>query len=272
MNREPTVFYSWQSDRPNGTNRGMISDAIEAALKAMKLKGKQSLRSDAATNDEPGTPNIPFAIFTKISSSAIFVGDVTIVQSRPTRGRKAPNPNVLIELGYAVRCLGWKRIILVMNAHFGGPELLPFHLQQHLFPLTYTFGPRSRDKAGTRSLLAKSLTAKIAQVVAAEHLQVERMLQGLDHHCAGFLYAAKEQNLPHFNGDGKDSAMIQRLLEVGVIYLNLGNNQKYAYEWTYLGGLVRDECHKRAQTATVPETQPAAGGAALASGGEARSK
>ena len=36
VNMQRMVFYSWQSDRPNGTNRGFIMEALERATKAIQ--------------------------------------------------------------------------------------------------------------------------------------------------------------------------------------------------------------------------------------------
>ena len=229
------------------------------------MKAQQALRPDSDIQGEPGSPNIPSVIFNKIEASAIFVGDVTIAQNWYA-GRRGPNPNVLIELGYAVHCLGWERIILVMNSHYGAAKHLPFHLQQHSFPFSFESAPANPDRATPRKGLADQFAARIGEVLAYDHLQAERMLQKLDFRCAMFLAAAKEQAVPYFNDDkDKFSPEIQRLLEVGIVYLNLGKDKTYAYEWTYLGGLARDECHKRTLTAKpaapakvdlVPEAAP----------------
>lgn len=51
------------------------------------------------------------------------MADVSITgrgEKRPT-----PNPNVLIELGYAFKALGHERVILVFNRAFGKIEELP---------------------------------------------------------------------------------------------------------------------------------------------------
>ena len=33
--------------------------------------------------------------------------------------KKSPNPNVMVELGYAVKTLGWERIICLCNTDYG---------------------------------------------------------------------------------------------------------------------------------------------------------
>jgi hypothetical protein len=48
-------------------------------------------------------------------------------------GKRAPNPNVLVEYGYALARHGVQRLLLVMNTAFGSPSELPFDLR-HLRP------------------------------------------------------------------------------------------------------------------------------------------
>lgn len=84
---------------------------------------------DRDTQNVPGAPDIGATILAKIDAAAVFVADVTIVGNTVT-GKPAPNPNVLVELGYALKTLGWSRILLVQNTAFGAPETLPFDLRQ----------------------------------------------------------------------------------------------------------------------------------------------
>ena len=39
-----------------------------------------------------------------------------------------PNPNVMLELGYATHVVGWDRVICVLNSDFGAPENMPFDI------------------------------------------------------------------------------------------------------------------------------------------------
>ncbi len=123
------VFYSWQSDLPSRGNRGLIGDALERAIRAIANDEAASLEPvlDRDTAGLGGTPDIAHSILAKISAADVFVADVSIV-SEGTR-RPSPNPNVLVELGYAAAELGWENIVLVQNTAFGGPELLPFDLR-----------------------------------------------------------------------------------------------------------------------------------------------
>ena len=123
------IFYSWQSDSPSNTNRNLISTALEKAI--------DDIKKDVATAIEPvidrdtlgvaGSPDISHSIFSKIDAASVFVCDISIIDSEAAR--PTPNPNVLVELGYAVKALGWNRVIMVMNTEYGKPEALPFDLR-----------------------------------------------------------------------------------------------------------------------------------------------
>ncbi len=250
MSEQPTVFYSWQSDREGRTNRSLIEAAIELAVKEKSLAAQQSLRLDADTKGIPGSPNIPAVLFEKISSSAIFVGDVTLVHNRNAGRRRTPNPNVLLELGFASHCLGWKRVVLVMNTHFGAAERLPFDLQQHRFPICYASAPEDTSRAEVRKDLASRLAAAFGDALVHDHLQAERMMRRLDRSSFALLVKAKAESWPWFNDDeGTITAEVRRLLDVGAIYLNPGRDHTYAYHFTYLGELTRDLCFARSRVA-----------------------
>lgn len=129
-----TIFYSWQSDLPNNTNRSFIESVINKAINMINRKETYELDLclERDTQGTPGSPNIVKTILEKISTCDIFVADISIVTGDfAKQQRPSPNPNVLIELGYAIACLGWERIILFCNEIYGTNEKLPFDIQQH---------------------------------------------------------------------------------------------------------------------------------------------
>src|SRR5262245_60249296 len=120
MPAQQTVFYSWQSDSPNSVNRGFIADCLERALKEVRVDEELRLDPclDRDTSGVPGSPDIAATIFEKIGAADIFVADVTFINP-PGSKRRTPNPNVMVELGYAAARLGWDRIICVFNRASG---------------------------------------------------------------------------------------------------------------------------------------------------------
>jgi len=128
------IFYSWQSDLPNNTNRGFIESVIEKAIKNTNSADRYDLEPtiDRDTKDVPGAPNITQTLIEKIKTCDAFVADISIVTGRlSTDERPSPNPNVLLELGYAIALLGWEKIVLFYNEAYGEGEDLPFDIRQH---------------------------------------------------------------------------------------------------------------------------------------------
>lgn len=124
-----TLFYSWQSDISVKDNKNYIETCLRKALRKLKREISVELNIDRATDKKIGTIDISNSIFTKINTANIFVADITIINGKTRKYKKTPNPNVLIELGYAARTIGWENIICVLNTKYGLPELLPFDIR-----------------------------------------------------------------------------------------------------------------------------------------------
>tara|TARA_R110002051_G_C8644741_1_gene486694 strand:+ start:93 stop:1097 length:1005 start_codon:yes stop_codon:yes gene_type:complete len=134
MNSKFKVFYSWQSDLDKSTNLNAIRSCLRIVANEFEEKDEEILMEiDEATRGLSGSPNIPLSIFSKIENSDIFICDLTTINSSDeSKNRKTPNPNVLIELGFAIAKLGWERIIMLFNKKFGDfPKDLPFDIDRH---------------------------------------------------------------------------------------------------------------------------------------------
>jgi hypothetical protein len=133
MTETYSVFYSWQSDLPKSTNQSGIRQCLRSSInKIEENKDEYRIELDEATRNTTGSPNIPQTIFSKIEKSDVFVCDLTTINTESNCKRKVSNPNVLIELGFAVATLGWERIILLFNSHYGKfPDDLPFDIDRH---------------------------------------------------------------------------------------------------------------------------------------------
>lgn len=116
------IFYSWQSDI--GSNRNFIAKCLKSAITRMT-----SFEMDTATRDSKGSPDIASTILAKIRSSNLFLADVSIINPKDVDSRKCPNPNVMYELGYAVRELGEDNIILIANKETTDTSKLPFDIR-----------------------------------------------------------------------------------------------------------------------------------------------
>jgi hypothetical protein len=160
-----SVFYSWQSDLPTAVNRGLILEALERAAKKIRNDNSVEVEPvlDRDTQNVPGAPDIAHTIFEKIEKAAAFVADVSIIN--PGIGRPTPNPNVLIELGYALKRLGNPRTVLVANTAYGPVESLPFDLRTKRV-LTYYLPPGAEDKPDQRKKLQEGLEAALRAILA----------------------------------------------------------------------------------------------------------
>ena len=160
-----TVFYSWQSDLPNATNRGFLEKALENAAKTIRTDDSVTVEPvvDRDTQGVAGSPDIGKTILYKIDQSQVFVADVSIIN----RGEKrpSPNPNVLIELGYAMKGVGPDKYLLVMNTAYGSPEQLPFDLRMKRV-ITYRMDAETADRAPERKILEGKLEEALRAVIA----------------------------------------------------------------------------------------------------------
>lgn len=160
-----TVFYSWQSDRPNSFNRGFIEDCLTKAMKLISSDDELQLDPclDRDTSGVPGSPDIAATIFAKIQRADVFVGDVTFIDDG--NNRRTPNPNVLIELGFAAAHLGWENIICVFNSAFGKIDDLPFDLRTRRVR-AYSL-QEAGEKANVRNNVVRLLRADIQGILDA---------------------------------------------------------------------------------------------------------
>jgi hypothetical protein len=139
--------------------------ALEAAASRLAQDGVVEIEPviDRDTQGVTGAPDIGVTILSKIDVADAFVADVTIVNAA-LGGRPTPNPNVLIELGYALKALGPERIVLVQNTTFGGPELLPFDLRQKRV-LGYESAEDSPERAPARRHLQTALETALGAIL-----------------------------------------------------------------------------------------------------------
>jgi hypothetical protein len=165
------IFYSWQSDLPRTRNRDFIEECLVEAIG--QIAGDPGIviepSLDRDTQGEPGSPAIADTILSKIDGCDMFVGDISIINSGHTSSggdpsRPTPNPNVVLELGYAAKGLGWDRITSVFNSAYGRIEDLPFDLKQRRV-VSYRLEP-GENKKTAKSGLVEALAMQIRAVIA----------------------------------------------------------------------------------------------------------
>ncbi len=168
-----TIFYSWQSDLPNNTNRGLIERALQKAIESIKADAETVLEPclERDTAGVSGTPDIASTIFRKIDECQVFVGDVSIINAAST-DRKTPNPNVLLELGYAAKAVTWDNVICVFNTAYGDVGDLPFDLRLRRM-CTYCVTADQAVKADERDKLAARLKDALTPVLKRYAVKVQ---------------------------------------------------------------------------------------------------
>jgi hypothetical protein len=173
-----SVFFSWQLDTKTKVGRNLIERALEQALKDLAkdpaiAMPERELFVDRDTVGVPGTPPIVETIFAKIDNAYAFVPDLTFVGQRIDK-RPTPNPNVLIEYGWAAKSLGYSRLVPVMNVAFGEPtaENMPFDLRHLRNPITFNLPPDANDEAiaEAKASLAKAFRTALNQILTSAAL------------------------------------------------------------------------------------------------------
>src|SRR5688500_11033276 len=105
-----TIFYAWQNDTAPGFNRYLIRDSLVAATKSGRINAliedSPRLDPDARNPNATAAAEGSTTVFDRIRNCAVFVADLTFVGATPATQAKGqrkllPNPNVLMELGFA---------------------------------------------------------------------------------------------------------------------------------------------------------------------------
>ncbi len=249
-----SIFYSWQSDTPKSVNRDFIRGAIDAVV--------SQLSADVSVNDAPriesgmdgvsGTPEVASVMFKRIRKSAVFIADVTLVGTiKHSDGREdkhVPNPNVLLEMGYAAARIGWGRIICVMNEQYGERADQPFDVRNRRFPIDYKLKPEDANNCDAkRNDLTQWIKTAIESVLENEYEAVSDAIEALDITCHNFmqLYGTADylpspddnkKSFGRFIDSSRINSTIARLLDLRILKADYDSQQSlYAYHWTYLG-------------------------------------
>lgn len=182
------IFYSWQVDTPAKVNRNLIERALQLALNRIGRNtalesATRDLAIDRDTKGIPGSPPIVETIFRKIDAAAVFLPDLTFVGSRAD-GRPTPNPNVLIEYGWALKALSYRRLIPVMNTAFGEPtpENMPFDMRHLRNPIRFNCAADADDskRREVQNALSKEIENAILHILKDSAEREQRLRRGLD--------------------------------------------------------------------------------------------
>ena len=163
----PKIFWSWQSDYSPETCRHFIREALISAIELVAtelgIDDADRPEVDRDTKGERGMADIAATILNKIANAAVFVADLTPIAQSPA-GKWLPNPNVMIELGWAMHRPGWERVIGVLNTASGAEvEDLPFDIRQRRI-ITFVFS-EDADKT-TRKRVQAELTRSLKEALS----------------------------------------------------------------------------------------------------------
>ncbi|MEO5375848.1 MAG: hypothetical protein H7840_16580 [Alphaproteobacteria bacterium] len=159
-----------EAERPEG-------DADEEDKDGERLADDSCIEIDHDTHGVGGSPPIAETILRKIREAAVFVADVTPI-CMTSKGKRVPNPNVMIELGYAMKVLEHERIVLVMNSAEGASlKHLPFDLRHWRAPVAYNLRKEATDEQ--RNDVAAELRAAFRQRIVPG-LKLAKAVQTVD--------------------------------------------------------------------------------------------
>ncbi|HEV3435894.1 MAG TPA: hypothetical protein VG122_00950 [Gemmata sp.] len=171
-----------------------------------------------------------------------FVG-ASLLTSFDRERKLLPNPNVMLELGFASATIGWDRIIGVMNEHYGPADQQIFDLKSRRFPIRYTADPESTVGLDeTKRQLRISVEQAIRLAVRSEHEAVEDIIGSLDAEsmrvarmCARYDKFWNDEGNTVWARAAMDAAD-RHLLALKLVRVTWDSvHQNYVYSWTYLG-------------------------------------
>lgn len=179
------IFWSWQSDTHRPSGQYFVRDLLREVVKGLSsVEAAEAAERDDEEHPEEtgsdadellpedgrihvdhdtfgvsGSPRIADKILEKIREAAVFVADITPIATTKG-GKRVPNPNVMLELGYALKVMDVERIILIGNQRFGAAlDHMPFDLKAWRKPIFYKLGEESN--AEQRDQVATKLAAEL---------------------------------------------------------------------------------------------------------------
>lgn len=183
------VFWSWQSDHDASISHYFVRDALNDAIKTLREPSgleepsetdrRTQLHLDHDTKGKTGWVDITVAIFEKIEASGVFIADVTPVAESKSKLDKAGkevglrpimNPNVAVEMGYALKALDWSKIIPIMNTAYGSVDRMPFDVDRsRRWAMTYNLkeGASKDEIKDVRKKLADEFAYALKTYLAA---------------------------------------------------------------------------------------------------------
>ncbi len=134
------------------------------------------VRIDADTQDVLGHVPITDTILKRIAACDAFLPDLTFV-AETQGGKLVPNPNVLIEYGYALHAKSYSVMIPVMNTAYGPAEQFPFDMRHLRYPLQYDLAMKATaaERRAVRKALTDEFEAILRRMIAKVATEPEKV-------------------------------------------------------------------------------------------------
>jgi hypothetical protein len=162
------IFYSWQSDI--ASNKKFIETCLNDAVGRIP-----EFEIDTATRNTTGSVDIADSIINKIEIADLFIADVSIINNGDDGNRKVPNPNVMYELGYASKKLGWDKIIQISNKDTTSIDDLPFDIRKRRV-INVNF--EKSNQVELKKLLVKCMQDELVENI--DKIELEKELTRLE--------------------------------------------------------------------------------------------
>lgn len=198
-----------------------------------------SPRPEKDTEGVSGAPNIVQTIFNKIDECSIFIADITFI-AKSDKNKFIPNPNVMLELGYAVKTIGWERTILVLNNTHGKAENLPFDMLQHRWPIEYSVTSESKVRDKNWDKLNLALIEALKSCEQSSLTRARKMMYSLDIDILMLVATHEHKTILEMPMPAKSAgehltsilhtASLRRLIDLGVIRVT--DTPYICYCWT----------------------------------------
>lgn len=175
------VFFAFQMDIDEKYGKTFIQQSITNAIQKFKEEGIEVIL-DYGFRGTPGTPLLIDEMLRKSLNSDMVIVDWTFTSSKIWHNpeiieeddnsiileilkgdlKPSPNPNVLLETGYAWAKKGTHRTLAVMNAAFGNPDELPVDIKGFRYPILYNL---DGNNYGDRKEVRKELTDDLYKAI-----------------------------------------------------------------------------------------------------------
>lgn len=182
------VFFAFQMDIEEKYGKSFIHRSLENAIQKFKTNGVDVIL-DYGFKGTSGTPLLIDEMLRKSLNSDMVIVDWTFTSSKIwhnpeiieedddsiileiSKGdlKPSPNPNVLLETGYAWAKKGTYRTLAVMNTAFGNPNELPVDIKGFRYPVLYSLDENNySNRKEVRNELTDDLYKAIGFAIKSE--------------------------------------------------------------------------------------------------------